>query len=307
MIKKFRINKKTAIHLSIIIIFVIYLFQADFIFNKLLKVDGESRLQNIDLPVDNSQVTFHIDDIIDTKIKWKEVKEVCGWAFMQNRNNDNNRTMVVLKSQENTYIFDTIIQSKPDITLHFKETGLDLDNSGFKAFISKDLLENGRYNIGLCLIDGESKNLTYGNNYITKDNNYILNRFVSDRKVMKIPEENSGIIYSIDRNQEMSDEEKDLFEIIGWAFIGGKSIEDEKIYLVLKSEKDTYVFDTLSQKRPDVTAEFCKDGLDRNLDDSGFIANIPKEAIKNGRYKTGIYIKGDGVDCLQYTGNELTV
>ena len=72
----------------------------------------------------------------------------------------------------------------------------------------------------------------------------------------------------------------------------------EKIYVVLKSETATYVFDTILQKRPDVTAAYVESGL--NLDNSGFIARIPKESIQKGIYRLGIYIKKDQIETLQY-------
>lgn len=85
----------------------------------------------------------------------------------------------------------------------------------------------------------------------------------------------------------------------GWAFIEGQSAENSQIYIVLKSDSITYVFDTILQKRPDVTAAYVESGL--NLDDSGFIARIAKEYILDGNYRLGIYIKKGDIEALQYT------
>lgn len=43
-----------------------------------------------------------------------------------------------------------------------------------------------------------------------------------------------------------------------------------------------------------------------NLDNSGFIARIPKDEIVGGVYEIGIYIEKDGVQALQYTDKSVT-
>lgn len=90
----------------------------------------------------------------------------------------------------------------------------------------------------------------------------------------------------------------------GWAFIEGHGAENSQIYLVLKSDSRTYVFDTILQKRRDVTAAYVESGL--NLDNSGFITRVPKDEIVGGVYEIGIYIEKDGVQALQYTDKSVT-
>jgi len=68
---------------------------------------------------------------------------------------------------------------------------------------------------------------------------------------------------------------------------------------MLKSDSRTYVSDTILQKRPDVTAHFEELGL--NLDNSGFLARIPKEGIESGTYELGIYVKKGNIEALSYT------
>ena len=61
---------------------------------------------------------------------------------------------------------------------------------------------------------------------------------------------------------------------------------------------NVYIFDTLPEIRFDITGAYLDTGL--NLDDSGFIAGVPKEEIEDGAYKIGIYIKKGDMEALQY-------
>lgn len=85
--------------------------------------------------------------------------------------------------------------------------------------------------------------------------------------------------------------------IVGWAFIKEKNSENSKIYLGLRSDKNSYLINTNSVKRRDVTAHFRS----YNYDDSGFCAVIANHEIENGLYKVGIYIKKDNIETFQYT------
>lgn len=91
----------------------------------------------------------------------------------------------------------------------------------------------------------------------------------------------------------------DVIEAEGWAFIEDESTENTKIYVVLKSGVRTYVFDTLPNKRTDVTTIYQE--LDLDLDDSGFIAIISPETLPGGEYILGIYIRKGEIEALQYT------
>lgn len=96
---------------------------------------------------------------------------------------------------------------------------------------------------------------------------------MSEAQEIPLPPESGEIRLEVDRYEVT----KEGMQIAGWAFIEGQSAEDSQIYVVLKSEVATYIFDTILQKRPDVTAAYVESGL--NLDNSGFIVRIPKEGI----------------------------
>jgi hypothetical protein len=105
----------------------------------------------------------------------------------------------------------------------------------------------------------------------------------------------NGINYDFDR----FDIYTNSIAISGWAFIEGQNTEDQHIYIVLKSDSNTYIFDTVIFKRTDVTAQHTQYGS--NLDNSGFRAIIPLRKVDDDKYLTGLYIKKGNVETLQYT------
>lgn len=82
--------------------------------------------------------------------------------------------------------------------------------------------------------------------------------------------------------------------INGWAFINGKSTNNTKTYIYLKSKNKKYIFQTTPQKRHDVTKYF-DDG--NNYDNSGFQCIIDTNDIMSGNYEIGIVLKdGDTIE-----------
>lgn len=88
-------------------------------------------------------------------------------------------------------------------------------------------------------------------------------------------------------------------EVNGWAFIKGYSSENTSVYLILKSQKNTYGFETVSRRRPDITIVFKELGL--NLNGSGFYCLVPLRELKPGEYTAGLYITKGDIQALQYT------
>lgn len=118
---------------------------------------------------------------------------------------------------------------------------------------------------------------------------------------LQLPTETDDIIYEFD----ISTEDPRVVAIErGWAFIDGEDSENSKVYIVLKSPSQTYIFDTYVEERPDVTRYFQE--MDLNLDYSGFVALIPARKIDNGEYIVGIYITKGDIEALQYTDRAIT-
>jgi len=137
----------------------------------------------------------------------------------------------------------------------------------------------------------------YGSLYVSTRN---IARIIPKPLNMLLPEEITDIRLAIDKLVVNNT----LIKVVGWAYINGLSSENSKIYLALESDKKSYVFDTSTQKRPDVTAYFKS----LNYDDSGFSALVLKDDLETGKYKVGVYItKNNDMKALKFTDKVIAV
>lgn len=292
--KSCRFNKNFSVHFIIVGGFILYLLLANYIFDRMLSVRGEAKLQRFDLPKDTNKIVFGINKTLDsTKSEWKELVSISGWAFVEGRDAINNSVYIVLESQNNAYIFDTGPVKRPDVTDALgKKAHLNLENSGFRALICKSLIENGRYEIGIYIRNDNGEFFAMGNEYVTKDGDSVFRGIISIKQQGTLPEESQHIKYNIGKIKEVIQQEQESIHIVGWAFVKGQDAINNNVYVVLQSGDRTYIFDTVSMKRRGVTDVFGK-RAHLNLDNSGFQAYISRGLIENGRYNIGIYIRNN--------------
>jgi hypothetical protein len=223
-----------------------------------------------------------------------------GWAFIEGQSAEKSKVYLVLKSDSSNYVFDTILQKRPDVTALFATSGLNLDNSGFVARIPREAIKDSRSIIGLYIKNNNIEAVQYTDQEILKTaDNVTLTMKIAQKQEIILPEVTGNIKLNIQYCDYINKEAT----LSGWAFIEGQSAEKSKVYLILKSDSSNYVFDTIPQERPDVTALFATSGL--NLDNSGFVARIPREAIKDSRSIIGLYIKNNNIEAVQYTDQEI--
>jgi hypothetical protein len=77
---------------------------------------------------------------------------ISGWAVLDQQDADGCLITCLLKSKDNTYALETEMVERPDVTAAFKNR-FKLDNAGFKAKVSKNMLPKGRYQIGILIKD----------------------------------------------------------------------------------------------------------------------------------------------------------
>jgi hypothetical protein len=78
-----------------------------------------------------------------------------GWAAPEGSDAEHSRISGVLKSKENSYIFDMEPLSRPDVTTAFHNK-FNMDNSGFRARVQQTALEKGVYQFGILIRDTRS-------------------------------------------------------------------------------------------------------------------------------------------------------
>lgn len=290
-------RKQLLVHGVILITFLLFVvFMAVPLFDRFGPAEiGTSRLRTVQLPVHTDGMYYRL---------WGRVRstgvELMGYAFILGQSAEGSEFFVVLQSADKTYAFETFLFPMPDITGLFGNLGLDLDDSSFYAIVPARRIEEGTYEVSIYLQKGDIEALQRTDNVLIKAGNSLeLTVRVSKAQGISLPPESQNLILSIDVCERVVNEEREFLEVTGWAFIEEQSAEDSSIYVVLKSETATYVFDTIQQSRPDVTAYFEELGL--NLENSGFVARIPVTDVEKGIYQLGIYIEKADIEALHYT------
>ena len=291
-------RKKVLVHSLILSGFLLYLlFLAEPLFDRFEAIPGESRLHKFLSP----RETVNIQGGLEKFDVSTHVIEAQGWAFIDGQDSVDSKIYIALKSHGSIYIFDTDPMERPDVAAH-KKLNQNLNWSGFNAIIPTRKIKSGKYIIGLYITKEDIQALQYFDKAIIKSKEDVkLMVRMSKQQEISLPEESNDIKFNIDSCREVINEEREFKEIRGWAFVNGQDTEGSKIYLVLKSDENIYIFDTIGQARPGVTVHFAELGL--NLNHSGFIARIPKEDIKRGTYRLGIYIDKEPLKALHYTEN----
>jgi len=124
---------------------------------------------------------------------------------------------------------------------------------------------------------------------------------LSERREFPLPQETNNINFSF---ADLKENNLLVAMEDSFAYINGENSNNTEVDVVLKSDKKTYIFNTLKQRRPDVTALFKKT---LNFDDSGFAALILKKGLERGVYKIGLYIRKNNIGALQYSNKMVTV
>jgi len=174
-------TKTFIIHYIITIGLIIYIIFADNIFANIKQFQESNLIKNLIIEQDsnNQQLDFSISPIQATKLEWKDVIMIKGWAFLKN-NTPDDRIYILLKSANNGYIFDTMQYTAADVTAYFKNIKKTTDNSSFIANIPLETITNGTYNIGIIIQNQKGNNyLKLSQNYIYIYNGKVLNNFIA--------------------------------------------------------------------------------------------------------------------------------
>lgn len=304
-------QKKNIFYIIALLIFITYLFSADYIFNVVIKTDREAALVKISLPSETKNIKYYIDKAQQVKLKWKDAITIQGWAFREGVKNNNRRVYFILKGEENTFIYDVerSAMHRQDVTAHFKMGG-DVHGHGFELILVPYQLKENAYRIGFMIVDEKGKHYQITNQeLVKKDRSWTIpgtavpyhETFTSEQISLEIKKANKEIRHYIDTY----DESKDGVNIIGWGYLDGLNTDDIEHYVVLKKSDKTILYSSQNRLRQDVTAHFKKSGLD--LDHSGFFARVPKKGLQRGKYQVGLYIVKSDDRGVIYTDKCVTI
>lgn len=293
-------NKKAVtITLSVIIliatIFIVYNF-----FIRDDQGKNVAKLVEMTVPGNTLNVTGYIEEAkIETSI-WKNFLVIKGWAFKQNVKEKNRELYLVLKSKNNTLVYDLENSNlaRPDVTKYFKMDG-GIDNHGFEGRIPMNNLTDSTYRIGVVIKDETGqyfsmlqKEISFSNGSVKLDNS----KFVPNQVSIPIHASSAKIKHYFDKFTVSGNK----LDVNGWAFLEGMNTDSLKVYVVLKSAKTTAVFSTVGYPRKDVTSSFKDTRL--NLDLSGFSCLIEGVDLEKGSYEVGLYLVKGNQAGLTYSG-----
>ena len=143
------------------------------------------------------------------------------------------------------------------------------------------------------------QDFSYRNQFISFPEENTKNKNFNQRTNFTLPKKSAKIrsYFNLKENFKfLKDQQPNIYVDYGWAHIKEMDAYGSKIYLVFQSKKDTLIFDTTPQLRPEVTAQ----SKNLNLHDAGFSFLIPKNVIPPGAYRLGFYIRNQKKEALTF-------
>jgi len=307
------------IHLPIFIFLTIFLFSFPTIYTKIFLRIGKPVQINVEIP-NEPNMPCGMDQLDLVRIGDEKVYSLMGWAFPTEDETPLGefiKQVVLIGPNASTYLYDAETMQRNDVTNYFASLNRDLDNSGFKTYISVLSLEAGIYQLGIQYTNGNSeKYFCITNKYIRKTPNTLKLMTVDTIEETITPEKiyigkptiiadpmlieyemYSGVDQVIPYNLGS----EGIYALDGWAFLYNKYQPLEyytKQIVLLSSESTAYFFDAETTIRKDVT-EYYK-GLLRDLDHSGFRSYISISSLPVGKYRIGIQYKEPGANKYYY-------
>ena len=164
-------SKQVITHTLIIVAFVLFLlFLSEPLFDRLDKISGEAKLQQIQLPAQTNNIRYKIETISTDE---HTGIEITGWAFVEGQDSKNRELYIVLKSAHQTYVFDSQVWLRLDLIQHFEEVSLNVEYSGFMILIPTRKINNDEYAIGIYIREGDIEALQYIDKEIVKSEDVV--------------------------------------------------------------------------------------------------------------------------------------
>lgn len=137
----------------------------------LIIADGTARLDNSQPFSDQVSVSLKVPNVkINCNFETTSVSgnklSISGWGYLQGLNSESLKSYILLKKNEKVTVFSVNVLIRKDVTNYFKESGLNLDSTGFLVQIPVENLEKGHYQVGLYIMKGDQTGMIYSDKYI---------------------------------------------------------------------------------------------------------------------------------------------
>jgi hypothetical protein len=300
-------NKRFVFYICAVLIFILYLFSANYIFNVLIRTDREARRVKISLPPETQIVRCNVEEVRKENLQWKEGVLLRGWVCKSAGTQEKREAYIVLRSENELLIFDIENDRicRPDVMEYFK---LDYKNAykGFEVVIPVYCLKDDAYRIGFIIEDTTGSYYSLSN-FSLNPGKGVVSVIGSDPEIKTDTIINSSIqsftlkqqTNDISYNVEKVTKTGEFLTVSGWGFLQWLDTKNIKSYVLLKQSRNVHVFSVNVQSRKDVTDCFASTKL--NLDSSGFQTRIPTASLKKGNYRVGLYLEKGNKTGMVYT------
>jgi len=224
-----------------------------------------------------------------------------GWAFVEGVSSNRTKTFVVLKSDTEQNIFPTKTVNRMELGSKF---GPEYVNAGFTFKIEKNELKEGKYKIGLMIVNIKKQKIE-GFQYTDKEI-IIGDKYVGDIAINKelpavvnLPDDNPNLQFTL----RVIEDKDSIIINDGWAFIKTMPSKDHQIYVTLRSDQTFYAFSTVGNKRYELAELYAPQYVD-----SGFTLKVSKNIIKAGTYHIGLIIaQGEKIIGVKTTKKSVSI
>ena len=164
-------RKQVITHSSVIAAFVLLtVFVFEPLIDGLERIPGEAKLQQIQLPAETNNIRYGIGSI---STEGHTAVEIKGWAFVGGQDSKDRELYIVLKSAQQTYVFDSQAMLKAPLIRQFKELCVNVEYSAFTTIIPARKISNGEYTVGIYIRGGDIEALQYINKEIVKSKDVV--------------------------------------------------------------------------------------------------------------------------------------
>lgn len=158
-----RLFQKNWIHILVWAAMLFYVAAAPPFHSRYILKDGKPVSYNEELPQRmTKRISYKIERIDPVVIRGQNLYQLWGWSFLKGEPDQSvYERLIVLQSDSRRYLFISTNKARPDVQAEYADLQLDLSNSGFSSYISKDIIEHGTYQIGILLKNRDNGKVYY--------------------------------------------------------------------------------------------------------------------------------------------------
>jgi len=142
---------------------LIYAAAAPPFYTRYVLTDGKPVSFDKEVPQQMTErISYAVDRIDPVVFRGQNLYELWGWSFLQGEPDQSiYERLIVLQSDSQIYFFAGTNKARPDVQAEYADLQLNLSNSGFAAFIAKEVIERGTYRIGILFRNRNNSSVYY--------------------------------------------------------------------------------------------------------------------------------------------------